>query len=85
MHGPPRSNKGRFPYEYVMPQCQSCIYIRRNRFRLHVTVPADWPASTEEPTLLVWDSGSEAMVWTEDGEPQQVDEGPPAPCLGQNG
>lgn len=26
----------------------------------------------EAPLLLVWDSGSEAMVWTEDGEPQQV-------------
>jgi len=44
------------------------------RFRLSISVPLDWVSSedTEAPTLLVWDSGCEAMVWTEDGEPQQV-------------
>ncbi|KAG1674212.1 hypothetical protein FOA52_013832 [Chlamydomonas sp. UWO 241] len=39
-------------------------------FRLDVTVPASF-AGLPGPILLVWDSGSEAMVYTEDGEPQQ--------------
>ncbi|GAX76602.1 hypothetical protein CEUSTIGMA_g4048.t1 [Chlamydomonas eustigma] len=40
-------------------------------FRLCITVPDEWEALSDTPLLLSWDSGSEAMVWTEDGEPQQ--------------
>ena len=37
-----------------------------------MTVPGDWQGTSEAPLLLIWDSGSEAMVWSVDGEPQQV-------------
>ena len=30
------------------------------------------PLPVSEPLLLVWDSGSEAMVWSEEGQPLQV-------------
>ncbi|KAG0213254.1 Glycoside hydrolase, 38 vacuolar alpha mannosidase [Mortierella sp. GBA30] len=37
-------------------------------FRLHVQVPQDW---TGEQVELLWDSNSEAMVWSTEGVPRQ--------------
>ena len=40
-------------------------------FRVDMRVPDDW-VGVEGPLLFSWDSGSEAMVWSVDGQPQQV-------------
>ena len=40
-------------------------------FKLTLVVPFEWKTYFDAPLLLEWDSGSEAMVWSEEGEPQQ--------------
>ncbi|KAG0023171.1 Glycoside hydrolase, 38 vacuolar alpha mannosidase [Podila clonocystis] len=37
-------------------------------FKLNLSIPADWAG---EQVDLIWDSGSEAMVWSTDGIPRQ--------------
>ncbi len=39
-------------------------------FRVEASVPPEW-SDGDAPLLLCWDSGSEAMIYSEDGQPQQ--------------
>jgi alpha-mannosidase len=40
-------------------------------FRLTLVIPPEWKTNLDYPLMLEWDSGSEAMVWSQAGEPLQ--------------
>lgn len=58
-----------------------CLSLCR-RFRVTLHVPATWtdvPQGT--PLLFAWDTGSEAMIWTHDGQPVQVSRSTSSICV----